>query len=191
MVGQISPHGDTYWKKERGECGGLHLHILSPLPPVAVPVRADLHYCGPLSDEKGGVRGMFAYLSKPPPAELCRPGRLTAWTRDPYTRARRHRAALDEYAAARRAALVDGRQRLRPMSGWTSQTRIHTRPLPPLLVLALLRMCVLALLAAPIESGPLSVPLSTAPRPLPVAPVRSWRHVPTHPPPRIGQAQAR
>lgn len=184
LVGQTFPTGPAYWKLERGWGGNLHLHIISPLPPLAVPGAA--HHA-PVYD----LRGLLAYLSKPSPAELCAPGRLTPWTPDPYTRARAYRDALDEYAAARRDALVVGRRRLSPLSGWVG-TRRNRPPAPPLLlVLDVLRFMLAATLTDPANSGPGPEPRPTPGRPLPGPYERPWGHVLAHPPPRIGQVQAR
>jgi hypothetical protein len=185
---RVSPHPHTYWKKERGECGGLHLHILSPLPPIAVASSPSLVYCGPLDDKRGGVRGMMAYLSKPPPAELCRPGPLSPWALDSYARAKRYRAALEEYQAARVAALGEGRRRLRPMSGWVGRTRRRAPVASPVLVLAVLRFLLLLSLPIPAGRPVLSAPVLARCRPIPGRRTRPWCY--TLPPPR-GQAQAR
>jgi len=101
LVGQTVPGPPARWKMERGWGGNLHLHIISPLPPLAVPGAA--HHA-PVYD----LRGLLAYLSKPAPAELCAPGRLTPWTPDPYTRARAYRDALDEYGAVVVDHMVSG-----------------------------------------------------------------------------------
>jgi hypothetical protein len=191
MVSQISAHPHTYWKLERGVHDGLHVHILSPFPSVAITARPDLAYCGPLTEEKGGRRGMLAYLSKPPPAELCRPGRLHSRSLDSYTRAQMYRAALHEYAAARLAALGEGRRRLRPMSGWVGRTRRQTRAQSSsFLVLAVVfYLLTLALLAAQ-NRVPLPGVHPTPSRPLPGRPMRLLAYSRIHPPPRSIQAQA-
>lgn len=193
LVSQTTPHPDTYWKKERGECGGLHVHILAPLPPLALPTLPTLTYCGPLDEARGGVRGMLAYLSKPAPAEMCRPKPHSPLALDTYARHRAYCAALDEWGEARRAALADGRRRLRPMSGWVGRGRILPELPHPLLVLALLRLMVSALVAALLadqkDRGSVRHRATRRP-PLHGPAVRRERpHRPPLPPPRIqGQA---
>lgn len=181
LVNQTFPTAPAYWKLERGECGNLHLHVISPLPPVAVPGAA--HHA-PVHD----LPGLMAYLSKPADARLCRPGKLTPWTPDQYARARNYRAALDEYAAARRAALVVGRLRLSPCSGWVNVQRYKPRPLSPLLVVSLARLLVSLVLVGFLTPA-LPAPRSAARKPRSVRLVRSVAR--PRPPPRIGQEQAR
>lgn len=174
----------AFWKLERGECGNLHLHVISPLPPIAVKGWAT---CGTVYD----LPGLLAYLSKPADARLCRPGKLTAWTPDPYTRARNRYRAEDELGEARRLKRAAGGRRLSPLSGWVNTRR--DRPASPslLLVLDVLRLLWVMSQEAPLKVAPLPAPPSTAQRPLPGLPVRPWGHISTHPPPRIGQVQAR
>lgn len=169
--------GPAYWKLERGECGGLHLHVVSPLPPVAVPGAA--HHV-PVHD----LGGLLAYLSKPADARLCRPGRLSPWSMNPYARAQAYRDGLDDYAQARRDALSQGRRRLPALSGWTGPNP-RAAPPPVLLVLACLRLRLLGVMPPAPERAGHARRAERAVR-------ASWCGViSTHPPPRIGQAQAR
>lgn len=101
------------WKLERGRGGGLHLHAVAPLPPVAVAQYADAR-------PVWNLRGLLAYLGKPADARLCRP-RLTPDLPDSATRARQFRAALDEQAQARAARHAQGHSRLPAVSGWTGR----------------------------------------------------------------------
>jgi hypothetical protein len=134
------------------------------------------------------LAGWMAYLAKPADGRLCRPGPLTPWTPDPYARARNYRAALDEYAAARCAALAQGKRRLSPLSGWVNTRSKRTQP-HPLLVLRI--ACYLLGLVFLISRNPAPLPglPSISERPLPRLPVRPQRHIQAHPPPRIGQVQ--
>lgn len=108
----------TFWDVERGEGGKLHIHVVSSLPPVAVP---DALHVKLLTEEKGGLRGELAYLSKPSDARLCEASRWTPWTPTAEERARRYRLALDDRATALKARLAQGKTRLAPMSGWTGR----------------------------------------------------------------------
>lgn len=162
------------WKLERGRGGSLHLHAVSPLPPVAV---AQFDDARPVYD----LRGLLAYLAKPADARLCRE-RLTIYSPDSATRAQQHRAALEEQARARAARFAVGLRRLPAVTGWTG-----TRPASPsplltaccALAFALLTLCALltpapALTPAPRRAGPFLT--RTAPRspyrPRPRAPDR-------------------
>jgi hypothetical protein len=180
LVAARFPSGPAAWKVERGESGGLHVHVTSPLPPVAVH---DHQHAAPV----WSLPGWLAYLAKPADSRLCRPGRLSPWSSDSATRARNYRAALEEYGTARRAALSQGRRRLSPLSGWVGTRRVRRHQPSPVLVLAALRFLLAGLLTVP-PCGPLPAPHPRRCRPLPGVPERPWRY--SLPPPRT-QVQAR
>jgi hypothetical protein len=111
MVECVFGAAPARWKLEQGRAGSLHVHVVSPLPPVAVHAFDDVR---PVYD----LRRLLAYLSKPADARLCRT-RLTPYTPDAATRAAEYRAALTDAAAARASRQRQGKNRLPPVSGWT------------------------------------------------------------------------
>lgn len=184
LVNQTLSSAVGHWKLEGIPGGRRHVHITTPLPPRAVP--AALH-----AASVWHLPGWLAYLAKPADPRLCRPGPLTPYSPDPYSRARAYRDALEEYATARRDALEVGRRRLSPLSGWVG-TRRAIRPRASLLVvLAVARYVVALALSTPQDRAPLPSPCPA----LPLAPLEALQHRerplrPPLPPPRI-QAQAR
>lgn len=184
LVGQTVGTTPAHWKLERGETGGRHLHLTTPLPPRAVTAAG---HAARVHD----LPGWLAYLSKPADARLCRPGRLTPWTLDPATRARNYRAALDEYCAARRDALACGRRRLSPLSGWLNSPSAH-RALPAHLLPALVMLARLSLLACLPVPERVTLPAPARTRPARKTPRRTPARRalrPPLPPPRTqGQA---
>ena len=182
LARQTCQTAPCHWKLEGIPGERRHVHITTPLPPIAVP--AALHAASVYD-----LRGWLAYLSKPADPRLCLASRYTAWTPDPYSRAHQFRAALDEYGEARREALTHGKRRLSPLSGWENMRPRHTPPHPlPVLQTALY---LLAWMVAAAQNGDtLPAPHSHPERPLPGCPVSLWGHVLAHPPPRSIQAQA-
>lgn len=146
------------WKLERGRGGALHLHIVTPLPPVAVV--GFEHVC-PVYD----LRGLLDYLAKPPDARLCRPGRLTPWSPNVMTRRREMFTALDEQAAARRDRLARGKRTLPPVQGWTGTVMKSGRCDAPAVFLLACRLHVLALAALLAAGALVSADPIPTPRP--------------------------
>jgi hypothetical protein len=183
LVNQTVGSAPAYMKLEGIPGQRRHVHIVTPLPPVAVP--AALH-AAPVHD----LRGWLAYLSKPADPRLCLSSCLTPWTPDPYTRRRNYLAALDEYGEARREALAQGKRRLSPLSGWVNAPTARSTPTPSLRVLQVARFLLAWTLAADQNSDTLPGVRPTTSRPPPGRPVALQRPIQTHPPPCIGQAQA-
>ena len=184
LVNQTLSGAVGHWKLEGIPGKRRHVHITTPLPSCAVPdaLYAASVWCLP---------GHLAYLAKPADPRLSRAGPLTPWSLDPYHRARAHRDALEEYAAARRDALEVGRRRLSPLSGWVGTPRATPRPLPVALVLAVVRF-----LLAHALTGPQNRPARPLPCPAPALPrleVSNPGERPLHPPfpPPRTQVQAR
>lgn len=123
------------WKLERGQRGALHVHVISPLPPVAVSEFSDAR---PVWD----LRGLLGYFAKPAEAALCRPV-FAPDAPDAYTRARVYRAALAEQCRARAERQAQGFSRLPPVAGWTG--RRPGAPSPLFRVRASLALALLAL----------------------------------------------
>lgn len=100
------------WKLERGRGGGLHLHAVSPLPPIAVAEFDDARLVY-------NRRGVLGYLAKPPNAANCapKPGDRI----DSATRARQFRKALEEQEQDRAVRRAQGFSRLPPVTGWTGR----------------------------------------------------------------------
>lgn len=140
------------WKLEQGDGGGLHVHAVAPVPPVAVVGFDDAR---PVYD----LRGLLAYLAKPSAAPLCRQ-RLTPWTPDAYTRAQRYRDALQEQCEARAQRRAQGFDRLPPCTGWTGRRASNVDHL--LSVRCLLAFA--ALLCAALQPAPKLSPVLTPSR---------------------------
>ena len=163
------------WKLEQGDGGNHHVHIIAPLPPVAVCGFDDVRLVYKL-------RGLLAYFAKPVAAPLCKQP-LKPWTPDAYTRAQRYRDALQEQCDERARRRAAGFSRLPPAAGWTGRRASnvdHLLTLRCALAFALLALCALltpapALTPAPRRASPFLN--RTAPRspyrPRPRAPDRS------------------
>lgn len=185
LVGQTFPVAPAHWKLERGDCGGRHIHVTSPLPPRAVP---GAQHAASVYD----LAGWIAYLSKPSDSRLCRPGPLKPWTLDTHSRWERSDAAHLEYGDARRAALAAGRRRLSPMSGWVNTRSTRSTALSPRLLLAVWRFLLAVALSTPKNCRPLPGVHSRSARPPASLFKRPQSHFPRPlPPPRITQVQAR
>lgn len=138
------------WKLEKGRCGSLHAHVITPLPPAALVGHS---HGQPVHD----LRGALAYLGKPANAALCR-RKLRPWSPDERTRRRAVFLALDEAGDARRSRLERGKRRLPPVTGWTGRRTSPAQTHMPALALRLslllawltlaLSLAVSALLAA-------------------------------------------
>ncbi len=181
LVGQTFPSGPARWKLEGMPGERRHVHVISPLPPRAVP---DAGHAQPVYD----LPGLLAYLAKPADPRLCAPGPLRAYSPDAATRRANRDAAHLDYGDARRAALASGRRRLSPLSGWVNTRPASPRLVPVVLVLAVLRFLLAGSLMDPQNRAPLPGVHPAPHRPLPGRPVRPWCY--SLPPPRT-QAQAR
>lgn len=118
------------WKLEQGagKKRNLHIHMIAPLPPVAVVgfQKVEVVY---------NLRKLCGYFAKPRAAPLCTGDRLKPHTPDAYTRAQRYRDALQEQCEARAQRQAEGFSRLPPCSGWTGR---RAAPVPLLLRLRVL-----------------------------------------------------
>ncbi len=166
------------WKLERGRGGSLHVHAVSPLPPVAVHAfdHVILVY---------DLRGLLAYLAKPADARRCRL-RPSPWSPDSATRARDHRDALDERARLLRDRQRAGKTRLSPVTGW-SGVRPCADPAPTLrarVAVALVAAACAYLLAAVRADArrPAPTPYRAPPRPFLAPPAPRARYRRTHEP---------
>jgi hypothetical protein len=183
LVNRTVGSAPAYWKLEGVPGERRHIHLTTPLPPVAVP--AALHAASVYD-----LRGALAYDSKPGDPRLCLASCLTPWTPDPYTRSRNYRAALDEYGEARRVALTQGKRRLSPLSGWVNAPASRSTPASPVLVFQIARYLLAWTLAAAQNGDTLPGVHPIPSRPLPDPYDRCRAALMAHPPPRIGQVQA-
>lgn len=83
-------------KLERGRCGGLHLHIVTPAPSLGLVPGLERR-------EVYDAAGLAAYLSKPNDARMARRRPADLGRYSPEKLREQFRAALEEEAAARRA----------------------------------------------------------------------------------------
>lgn len=156
---------------------GLHVHVLSPLHPLAV---SGFQHVQPVQERRGGIAGVARYHAAPCDPRLREADPFKAYTPDSYTRRLNADAALLDYGNARRAALACGRHRLSPKRGWVNLPR--PAPLSPRLVLLVAAFLLSLALLAVCESAPSVLPLGAPRRPIPARPVRRVTH--PRPPPR-------
>lgn len=168
------------WKLEQGDGKkrNLHVHMIAPLPPVAVVGFDDAR---PVYN----LRKLCGYFAKPRAAPLCTGDRLKPYTPDAYTRAQRYRDALQEQCDERARRRAAGFSRLPPATGWTgcrASNVDHLLALRCALAFALLALCALLTLAPALTPAPRRAsPFlnRTAPRspyrPRPRAPDRSMQ----------------
>ena len=175
----------AHWDLERGAGGGIHLHGVSVLPPVAV---------GEYQDVKTvyALRRLLGYLRKPRDARLCKASRLTPYSPDSDTRRRAWFLAQAEEAEARKERLRDGKTRLPPASGWTGSRTLSGQFHPILQMVLGLGLKALAIVAYALSKLGAPCPPETSPVCISAAP--SWpaqrQREKWHEPPRIGQGLA-
>lgn len=177
----------TLHSRRRDEAGGLHIHVISPVPPHAIRELGEYAYhVQPVTN----LGKLARYPAAPCDARLREADRRVweKWKPDTYTRRREHDAAYLEWGDALRAARSVGRSRLSAKRFWVNLPR-RSLCADRAIFLAVFLLTLSVPQVQNVSAHP--VPLMGNPRHLPVAPVRSWRHVPTHPPPRRTQEQAR